>query len=291
MLLINYDQICKPSIEYIFKSLENLKCYYYCYHNIKNNYFISNEDRDNILKYIEKNSRLRNLCRKFIINCKKSIMKTNHAINDIDLLFNNIDELPEKEKINLYENGKKYIFSKNDIVSIFTTALLECSDGWPLPKIPKNPYTNLEFKNEQLIKLSSSIENKPFVMVLLEEYNFNIDEMKSYHLGYFKKNAINEEYNELEHTEVDSIIKVLIKKFTEYRLNKDYLEEYRNKFHKIIKDFNLMTNSDSRYLKNYLYQNIKNAMEIICCEYPQLISLKKNLVQRKYLRVKRIKTN
>lgn len=288
MLLVNYGVDYPPAIEYILKSLESKKCYYYCYATIDDNHFVSNEDKIKIKSYIERNSKYRNLCRKFIINCKKSIVKTRDSINNIDLLFNNINEIPINEKVNLYENGKVYVFSKDDIISIFTTALMDCVDGWPMPKVPKNPYTNIDFTNEQISILSNSIDKKPVVMQLYEEYKFNIDEMKSYHLNYFKKNAIDEDYKYMENDERDIIIDTLIKNFTHHRLNKDNLENYRKKFNGLIKDFKLLTNCDSKYLKNYLFNDMKKKVIDICMEFPLLVAFPKEQ-KRKYLRAKRIK--
>lgn len=219
------------------------------------------------------------------MNIKMSILKNHKSINDIDLLLNDIDELNGNEKVQLYENGKKYIFSQSDIKSIFTNSLHESSDGWPLPKNPKNPYTNLDFSKEQLKKLSNSVNDKPFIMSMYQEYDFDIDKMKSYHINYFKRKAIEDEFKNLSDVDISFTMKTIIDKFMGVRVYFDNIEQYRLEFSGVIKDFNLMLSCDSKYLKNALYKSIQNNVRSICHKYPSILVNK----ERKYLRVKRNK--
>ena len=160
----------KNKIVMDYASVLTYKTYFYRYHNITNNCFYDQDHIDLIRRFMEKNSRMRQLCRRFIVNCRKSIMKSHTAINDTDLYMNSI--LSEDE-VQLYDNGKKYIFSKNDIKQIFVMALSESEDGWPLPKKPKNPYTNIEFTKEQIDVCMRYIDDKPLICKLFLEYQFH----------------------------------------------------------------------------------------------------------------------
>ncbi len=284
MFVINIPESFPKYLNYIFYDV-NIQSYFYNYHYIDNNIFISSEQKVLIKDFMMKNMRLRNLCRKFIYNVRKSILDNHKSINDIDLLLNNIDELDGSEKVLLYENGRKYTFSQSDVKSIFMNSLHESSDGWPLPKIPKNPYTNLDFSKEQLKRLSHAVDDRPFVMSMFMEYDYNIDRMKSYHINYFKRKAVEDEYRSLNDHDILFTIKMIIEKFMSVRIQIENLNNYKNEFSDIIKDFNLMISCDSKYLKNSLYKDLQTNINNICHKYP--IILQKP--QRKFLRVKRNK--
>ena len=279
MFLIRYDGN-NHLIDSLISCMGSTKYYFYYYNALDNNPFLDRDLKVNFKRFIEKNSKLRCICRKFMMKCKNSILRSQASINDIDLLLNNIEDIDKCDKIELYENGRKYIFSSGDIKNIFINSLSDSSDGWPLPKVPKNPYTNLEFTNEQIRKLLTIIIDKPLIIVLFEEYDFDIERMKTYHLSYFKKLAINNEYSELDDDEKKWSIITVVNKFT------NYIDKMQILFTQVIKDFNLMNSCDSKYLKNYLYNGIKKRVINICTENKSLIVIPNN---RKILRAKRIK--
>ena len=285
MFLIRYDD-SNYLVNSLILYMDSAKYYFYYYNELDNNPFLDKELKDKFKRFIERNSKLRCICRKFMMKCKDSILRSHESINNIDLLLNNIDDIDSSDKIELYENGRKYIFSSGDIKNIFVNSLSESSDGWPLPKVPKNPYTNLEFTNEQLRKLLTIITDKPLIIVLFEEYGFDIEAMKTYHLSYFKKLAINDEYSELDDDEKRWSITTLVNKFTNYNINQENIDKIQIQFTQVIKDFNLMNSCDSKYLKNYLYNGIKRDVIDICHKNKSLIVIPNN---RKILRAKRIK--
>lgn len=284
MLVLDIPNDLPKYLNYIFVDVSP-KSYFYNYNHIDNNIFITGDQKEDIKNFMGKNMRIRNICRKFINNIRRSILCNHKSINDIDLLLNDIDDLDGNEKVQLYENGKKYIFSQSDIKSIFLNSLHESSEGWPLPKIPKNPYTNLDFSKEQLKKLSRAVMDRPFVMSMFMEYDYNIDKMKSYHINYFKRKAIDNEFRELNDMDIAFTMKTIIDKFMGVRVQLENIGEYKTEFCEIIKDFNLMLSCDSKYLKNALYKDVQNNVHSLCHKYPFILQNR----ERKYLRVKRNK--
>ena len=69
MLVLKYESITNPFIDHLFNNMTNLKNYFYTYHNIDNNGFINSDDKLNLKVFLQKNSKVRNICRKFIIKC------------------------------------------------------------------------------------------------------------------------------------------------------------------------------------------------------------------------------
>ena len=110
--------------------------------------------------------------------------------------------------------------------------------------------------------------------------------MKAFHLPFFKKIAVDAEYSTMDTNEVDSHIELLMERFSSYKLNVDALENHRQLFQNTIKDFNLFSTTDSRYLKQFLFKKITDSISLLVLNNPILIC---NIPARKYIRAKRSK--
>ena len=73
-----------------------------------------------------------------------------NASLDTDLYMNSLDSFKSSHTICLLQAGTKYNFRITDLLNIWSIALASCCSFHPRPKLPKNPYTNLEFNLGQL---------------------------------------------------------------------------------------------------------------------------------------------
>lgn len=64
---------------------------------------------------------------------------------DCDLQGDSMDDIPAEKVFTLYQNGRIYRFSTRDCFNLLKSALLATETCTPVQRIPKNPYTNIEF--------------------------------------------------------------------------------------------------------------------------------------------------
>ena len=85
----------------------------------------------------------------------------------IDLNFNPLDDIPEKYKIIVIQNGIKNQFSLFDLIKIINTALSYESHFFPEPKAPKNPWSNKIFNDSTLYNIYFKIIQSRISMPIL----------------------------------------------------------------------------------------------------------------------------
>lgn len=115
--------------------------------------------------------------RKCIYGFNKLILiwKLSHAkvsSNDYDFILNPLSNFPDTQKINIYHKGTIFNFRLTDIINIWLTSLSKNSSMIPMPELPKNPYTNIEFNKGHLLKFYIHIRYKTKFMVpnLIQEF-------------------------------------------------------------------------------------------------------------------------
>ena len=69
MLVLDIPSVLPKYLNYIFFELDS-KAYFFNYYHIDKNIFITDEQRCIIRQFMEKNIRIRNICRKFVMNIK-----------------------------------------------------------------------------------------------------------------------------------------------------------------------------------------------------------------------------
>ena len=178
--------------------------------------YISIKDKDNILKtvllirpdnheiklkfgkfqimenknYFYKAQRYYHILLRFIQRCK--VRKTKLFDIDCDLRMAPFDPI---SKIQLLENRQIYTFNVFDLVNIISTALLQQNYMFVKPQYPKNPYTNLDFKTNNLyIFYIKCLELKlriPLAITYFAECNFNIPTFLEKHKRELSEWAIN----------------------------------------------------------------------------------------------------
>ena len=130
---------------------------------------------DDTLKKLYKN--VFHKIRKCIYGFNKLILiwKLSHAkvsSNDYDFILNPLSNFPDTQKINIYHKGTIFNFRLTDIINIWLTSLSKNSSMIPMPELPKNPYTNIEFSKGHLLKFYIHIRYKTKFMVpnLIQEF-------------------------------------------------------------------------------------------------------------------------
>lgn len=89
---------------------------------------------------------------------------------DTDLCLNSFRNFPKEQKTIIYQCGRIYEFRLTDIIRIWTMALSHSVNFTPIPRIPKNPYLNIEFNNAHLFHFYMCIrDNAKFAIPTLIE--------------------------------------------------------------------------------------------------------------------------
>ena len=148
----NKDKILGKLSVYMFitkpynsnKPKEYIKFKYSFLRNIFENQLIDKNIKLEFLEIFRKSQYAYNALNRFVYHWK--LKKSNIHIS-CDLYLNPINE-NDNNVITIFQNKQRYIFTMNDVVSIFETALSNSygfDEGNPL--IPKNPYNNIEFNS------------------------------------------------------------------------------------------------------------------------------------------------
>lgn len=89
-----------------------------------------------------------------------------------DLLMNDIGSFPESQVVKIYQLGVIYTFRISDIINLWKVALTSSVTMMPFPKVPKNPYLNIDFHLGHLIKFYIAIRFKSNFMVpnIIQEF-------------------------------------------------------------------------------------------------------------------------
>jgi len=125
-------------------------------------------------KYFYRAQRHYYILLRFIQRCK--VQKAKVFDIDCDLRMTPFDPV---SKIQLLENQQMYTFNVYDLVNIIKTSLFQQNFMFAKPQHPKNPYTNLDFRVNNLYNIYiKCLELKlrlPVAITYFAECNFNID--------------------------------------------------------------------------------------------------------------------
>lgn len=157
---------------------------------IINNPFVTEKNKQQILKEYRLNIALKH----FVDMCyHKTFYLSKPSANDTLLSLDKISNIDRDNLINLYIEKKNYIFSLDELVSVFNEALEMRDDIIPDPITPKNPYTNKKFNTFHLsyiyekmrVKLTKLNREIPINLYLYKKYQFNVNLFYSKHKTYF----------------------------------------------------------------------------------------------------------
>ena len=205
-------QIMKANKKLFFNSDENINSFFlmakfavqshvdfFCSDIIHNDFLEELHNNDNydiqIRKYINLyiySKHVYNILSRFVYKIK--VKKTKKYQMTTDLYFNDLSLFPERQLINLLENNTIYTFRLTDLINIFNDSLLEIEGLFPVPKNPKNPYTNLHFSPNNLYNIYFNILKSNFhIPIIIANFfncQFKINLLLDNHYPYLKDKCI-----------------------------------------------------------------------------------------------------
>ena len=193
--LIQYylNELCKTWNQKNFYKMERHL------NEIKRNSFISQQNKEIIIKEYYTNLKLINVIRK--ITMAHRLKKEKKLINSHTLMFEESDTIPDENIIDIGYGDNTFRFDKYELINIFNTAVFNCFHKFPKPKLPANPYTGADFTRKefytiyQQLKLKSNKLPTSFVLLSLSLYDINI--LLKNHYDFLKDMVVSKSINEL----------------------------------------------------------------------------------------------
>lgn len=138
--------------------------YCHAYNLIINNSNLLEQDIETILNYFNKVKKIYNIF-SYLVRLYRW-KKYKHSSVDVDLCGDSLDTLPEIHKIQLIQNKTIYTFRISDLLNIWKNALTTSIYLNPIPKLPKNPYTNIKFTIADLVNIFIKTKKTNFTVPL-----------------------------------------------------------------------------------------------------------------------------
>ena len=125
------------------------------YKNLKkmiyDNNFLLCEQKEYLLNIFNKYQKCLFSLKKFIFKYKYDKAKIFN--NTYDFVGNDYKNISKNHLITILQNNTKYIFRASDLLNIWKNSLFNCDNMKPNPRKPKNPYSNITFKNHILYNI------------------------------------------------------------------------------------------------------------------------------------------
>jgi hypothetical protein len=158
------------------------------------------------LKEVRLKRAFRNLLQRWRIN--RINRKSENEIDPITLVE------PEKV-VYLYDldTNKRYTFDAKSLANWIEAQLLYSEGGFPIPKYPKNPWTNIDFTYYQLISIFNQLKEKGELhwgLVTFRKYNFNKSLWLRYHNSALTLSAIRTSLRNLDSYDAREILEDFI---------------------------------------------------------------------------------
>ena len=183
---------------------------------------------------------------------------------ETDLCLNNLTNYPENQKITLIHYKKKYIFRISDLINIWVKSLSSNGDLYPEPRLPKNPYTNLEFNLGHLANIYLHARkldfNIPILITLFWQNSLDMEKFRTEGYPMLKEAAVRNYMcdNSQETLFYDIINEKDVSNFDKSIIAGHYIFAHEN-FIKLKKKMNLnpfIKKLDKEYFKRlYFYNN------------------------------------
>ena len=167
---------------------------------IIDNELLNEEEKRDVLDLYSVAKMLKNTFQKYIR--KRNISKLTPN-NNTDLYFNDIDDYPYYQTINIISDDILYRFRLSDMVNMWLKCLNNSENLFVKPIQFKNPYTNLPFKKYNLYNIFIGLTfSKYQVPYLIRQFIKNYCDITTFTLDaypFLKDNAIND-FFETAHT-------------------------------------------------------------------------------------------
>lgn len=165
------------------------------------NQFITKEKKDNLLHYFSLTQKIfykfKKLYNLYVI--KKKVKKYD---NDTDLCLTPLNNF--KNNISIIQENKIYTFKINDLIRLIIEGITYTYDLFLEPKMPKNPFNNLEFEPHNLYNIyfhilnNTKITQPPILLHLFFKSEFNLDDFLLVNEAYLKDIAIKKYYEDIK---------------------------------------------------------------------------------------------
>lgn len=206
----------------------------------------------------------------FLINKKPSVNTTDLSLNVINTInpINTINYIDYKEK-------KRYIFTIDDFRKMAKNNLEHSYnyDMIPQPISIKNPYTNKEFKKDELKNINSKLFDMPLVWHMYVNCDYNIIKLRQKYYNFLQEMCVS---SFVEQMDDDDIIFYLRQIFIYFDINycskcieeKNHIKS--NSITKIIKDWVLSINFNILFSRDYADKISKLYSIIECIHRPKI---------------------
>jgi hypothetical protein len=204
---------------------------------ILSNGFLTQEVKQKVIKNYNLNRKFMNIIRNYrnkLNQEKRSIINSKF----LNLEFTNKSSLDNNIIITENNTNKIYLFTPEEMISIFKMALLNQEESISSPSYPKNPYTNIKFTIKEQIYIISKIneycyKNKKSLHIVLKMYNdcqFDPIILSNIHGNYLGIQACKNYVKSLVKEDFNDLVREFI---IDYKLNrkvcyKCMLEKYNN---------------------------------------------------------------
>ena len=159
---------------------------------IIDNELLTEEEKKDVLDLYFVAKMLKNTFQKYIKKRKTTKLVPN---NNTDLYFNDIEDYPYYQTINIISENVLYRFRLSDMVNMWLKCLKNTENLFVKPIEFKNPYTNLPFKKYNLYNIFIGLTfSKYQVPHLIREFIKSYCEINKFTFNcypYLKDNAIN----------------------------------------------------------------------------------------------------
>lgn len=194
----------KPDF-YINSILTRIKdtAFFNCFHfnfgmlieTIRHNRFLNTLYKEMFINLLLKSWRLYKLFNYHLINYNR---KKTRLYNTHDLYMNDFDEMPNKNKIYLKQNGIIYIFSIFEIIKYIQKQLLYQEYFNSRPQLIKNPYTNLPLSIIHLYKIYLKCIERcihiPLAFSIYLKHDFERIHLVNQHTMFFHNEGMKQTY-------------------------------------------------------------------------------------------------
>ena len=193
--LIQYflNELCKTWNKKNFYETEKYISY------IKKNSFISNENKEIIIREYYTNLKLINIVRK--ITMTYHLKKEKKLINSHTLLFESAETIPYENLIDIGYGDNIFRFDKYELIRIYDNAIFNSFHKFPKPKLPSNPYTGSNFTCKEFYTIYQQLKSKsiklPISFTLLNLSLYDIDVLLKNHYDFLKDMIVSKSTNEL----------------------------------------------------------------------------------------------
>ena len=191
------------------------------YKEFNENPFLNKEKKDELNNYFNLGQRIYNVFKNFYH--KKTFHKYQHHSGNIDLFHNSLDLCSKRYKISLICGNIIYKFNVNDIIRIINTGLIYSPDLFPEPKMPSNPWTNMQFSKTNLYNIYfHMIDNNILLPKLFYSFfrcDWNIHQFLCQHEAVIRDMSIKHYYDDISTLTKYNDIIIMLRKYRTYVSN------------------------------------------------------------------------